>query len=406
MDQKLWDWGPANYFNTKGDIFFGTDGAVIRCSIQDPESKEHYTISNPRLGAVSPTGRHLLLNYESPNRICLYDTTSKTSFDLPRITSLFSNAVFKFSEDETRLFCLSRESVTPYSLEALVMDLGGSTPRVRSYGKCNAPTMSLRLIESVSICDHKEVAWCNSGAGIVYSVDLSTPEIIFPKDFVETQNLPRHDPQVSRDGMSLSLLHYGNNKAYVEKFNLNTPEQPARRFDLVWSECNDGFILNRFSDDASILVSGVNLYHLPNEDQLPVPVAIEPIRIDTRPDSSSTARQNRNISVSHNNDPIAYVSWWNNEKGPSLHRIDLNVRSSVEVDLDISRLDSLYHYHLDFHPWLPLILLSYYCKPKNSLGVGEEVGSDEMLILETLDLNDLNITSVRIPRAVRENYFE
>lgn len=414
FDQLSWrswrSWpmtSPPHYFNTKGDIFFGTDGAVIRYSIQDPESREHYTISKPWLVAVGPTGRHLLLGRGSPNRFCLYDTTSKTSFDLPRITSGDREAVFKFSEDETRLFCLSSECEPPHSLEALVMDLGGSTPRVRSYGKCNAWTMSFRLLESsLSICDHKEIAWCNSLDGIVYSVDLSTPEIIFPKDLVETQNVLRHYPQVSRDGMCLSLLHYGNNKAYVEKFNLNTPEQPARRFDLVWSECNDEFIPKKFSDDASILVSGVNLYHLPNEDQLPVPVAIEPIPIDTRPDNSSTASQNRKIWVSHNNDPTAYVSCCNNDNGPSLHRIDLNVRSSVEIDLDIPRLYSLYQYHLEFHPWLPLALLSCHCKPENSFGLGEEVGSDEELTMKTLDLNDLNIMSVRIPQALREISFE
>lgn len=400
------------YFSTKGDLFVqdpeDSQGSVIRYLIQEPESREHHLLLKARLIAVSPIGCYLIFFYDDREeiRFDLYDTTSKESFSVPHIKCKPEYCVFKFSEDENRVFCFAsndREAGEGLELEALVMDLGGNTPRVRGYGKCISSIRRVTFIRrfssgNISICDDEDMAWLVTIEGEVYSVDLSTPEILFPNGLMVTEDFPHHHSQISKDGTSLNMLHYEKTQAYVRKFNLSMPEQAARRFDLggefnwlAWKE---------FSQDGSILLNGMNLYHLPNmnmnmnddneyEDQL---IAIEPILVAPPLDNLSGfrvwPRRDFRVWIWHDKDPVAYVSWYHDEAGLSLYRVHLDIPSSVQ--LDIPPFIHMTNFSLEFHPSLPLALLSYRNPDKNEL------------IVKTLDLIDLNIKSVQIHKGVLE----
>lgn len=380
----------TQYFSTKGDFFVqqNEDRTVVRYSVQEPECREHYSTPKTRLREVSPTGRYLLLSHEdtSPSTWFLYDTTSNESFNVPRTDGRVFGDVFKFSADGNRLFYFSSSSCGMHErLKTLAMDLGGNTARVRSYGKCDAWIGDgIILSRNLSICHREEIAWLATAAGDFYPVDLSTPEIVFPKGLMENQDFPRHYSAISRDGMSLSVLHYGSSKAYIQKFNLNKPEQPARRLDLACNELKDGYDSIEFSHDASMLVCDMNLYHLPKEDQLPIPIAVEPILLGPRGQIGEGLATI--VSIKNDEGPIVYVSRYGDDMPLSLYRVDLIIRSSVQ--LDIPRFNRVGTFSdLKFHPSLPLVLVGFYNSDKKK----------EDLIL---DLNDLNIRSVEITQGL------
>lgn len=397
------------YFSTKGDCFVqdteDSQGSVIRYSIQEPESREHHLMLKTRLSAVSPTGRYLISVPDDREEIGfrLYDTTSKESFSVPHIQCPREDHVFKFSEDENRVFCFGNSGVgIGDGLEALVMDLGGNTPRVRSYGKSN------RWIHpasrNLSICDDKDKAWIHTKEREVYEVDLSTPKIDFPKGFTMTEDFPYCESDISTDGMSLLMVRFGKTKAYMQKFNLSMPEQAARRFDLGGEFDGSAGIKFSQNQDGSILLNGMNLYHLPNmkrnlnmnddnqyEDQS---IAIEPILVAPPPDdfegfiNQKSIPRSYRVWIKHDKDPVAYVCWYHDETGLSLYRVHLDIPSSFQ--LDIPPFIHMTNFCFNFHPSLPLAVLSY------------RKSSENRLIVKTLDLNDLNIKSVQIYEGIHE----
>lgn len=408
------------YFSTKGDLFVQDTSTghnplnpapVTRYSIQEPESREHHLLLKARLSAVSPTGRYLIFFYNGREeiRFDLYDTTSKESFSVPHIKCKPKYkpkyCVFKFSEDENRVFCFAsndREAGEGLELEALVMDLGGNTPRVRGYGKCISSihrVSGIRRFSSgnISICDDEDMAWLVTVQGEVDSVDLSTPEILFPKGLMVTEDFPHRYSHISWDGMSLNMLHCEKTKTYVRKFNLSMPEQAARRFDLGGEF--DWSVWIQFSQTGSILLNGMNLYHLPDmnmntnlndneyEDQSIAidPILVAPLLTEWK---ASMGRMNFDVRIWHDMGPVAYVSWYLYETGLSLYRVHLDIPSSVQ--LDIPPFIYMNNFSLEFHPSLPLALLSH-CNPdKNEL------------IVKTLDLIDLNIKSVQMNKDIHE----
>ena len=415
------------HFNTKGNVFCQKDDDESRVmgysSIQDPEVMECYTIPKSRLTAVGPTGRYLLLAHRDLNRYSLYDTTSRESSIIPQITFVpqtideWPLKVFKFLEDENRLFCFSSNKVREYdgSLEAWVMDLSGRTPQIRSHGK-RGPYGSNDVKASsrhLYICTQKEIVWLVEG-GAIHPVDLSTPEIVFPTFVTETQDFPLHVSQISPDGMNLSILHYGksNSQAYVQHFNFNRPEQLPRQLHLAESETSNLYPPVQFSEDATIVVYGANVYHLrvPNldnddyndtEEQLPVPVAIEiqPIPVGNIDDLNFNRAEDPfpRIMIGHDSHyvSVAYYPSWSNTLF-SLYRVDLNLRSSVQIEIPPLFDDSVafidYNSPICFHPSL-----------RRALSACSKTNKDYVSFI-MLDQTDPKKASVREHRVVLSDF--
>lgn len=416
-------------FGAKGEVFVlkgkGKNTTLEMRSLQEPfvvkncSPIEATTILDVK---GSSTGRYLLLqslldDYKGGWLYSMYDTMSRETFAVYQenygaigfshravCSGIFpsrrrhSTPCFEFSKDDCRLFCMALQE-DPRRIRAVVFALNGKEPRTFSHGLFefdgqNELETALEHGVVIDVCSDENTAWIAED-GRLYQMDLGPSKVKFPQDWLK--DFQREHFRISSDGTRLSVLHYGDSKAQIQTFNLNTPGKPVRCLDLDWPHCESYDLPIAFSKDLSVLLCGKNLFHLAAEDRLAsksFPVfslgpgsKFSQILYMGRYDYEPT--DGIHIFISDENPSTAYIAFFVDEvdQGLSIYKVDMSSRCSAQVD--ISGIDTLYAAML--HPSLPLMLLVH-----DELHLGKR-------IISTLDLRNMNVKCLQISPRYRQN---
>lgn len=376
-------------------------------SLQEPFVLENCSPIEPTVREVkaSSTGRYLLLQNRLNHRefmYSLYDTLSKKTLELHQekrqTTSVECLSLasfpfcrcentphFEFSKNDCRLFSMVLND-DPRRFEVEVLALNDKEPRIWSHGQFefdgrNELEEPFRWGLTVDVCSEENTAWIAQD-GRLYQMNLGPLKVSFPKNWVK--NFQRENFRISSDGTRLSVLHYGDSKAQIQTFHLNTPGKPVRYLDLDWPHCESISLAIEFSSDLSVLVCGDNLFHLAAEDCL----ASKPLPVSPRPRSNISYHFNgddwlfidpeeSHIFISDKNPSTAYINLFY-QGLLSIYKVDMSSRCSAQVD--ISGIDMLSVNRATLHPSLPIMLFQY------------RSGK----FISTLDLRNLNVKHFEI----------
>lgn len=231
-------------------------------------------------------------------------------------------------------------------------------------------------------------------------------DISFPDAADVSDDYPWTLSAVSNDGVRLACVSYGRKRGQVQTMGLASAKGTVRQFDLAWSSCEEPELLTvGLSPDLGVLVVDADVFQLIGPHDGPTLV---PYTIGGLPESLEAFRRGARPAhwcklqchVSPCNSYIVYFCEgdpWSRKTYPTtsfLFRIDTASRWSTRLDLPLP--ETLMFVSADFHPSLPLIVVSYSSSSEPNY---ESPEHDEPLPIHVavVNLESLRMTQIKLP---------
>lgn len=407
-------------FASEFDTFEASERKTIQARRIDPfESRTFVDFSwqdkTRRLVDISPTGRYLVLDvpdfFSTPKPeeeiLYLHDTNSNETVELRLHEPLdYLHGKFHFSRHETRLiaFLLGRSA-----MNVLIWDFLTTAPKLMRHAKCDLTS----IIWPAQICVHKA-----ADSAVIVTETRSIERIEFGDEikFLDANKVnddyPHRYSTVSRDSSHWALVSYGRKGGKVQIINMMSPD--ARHFDLEWSQSDMQRVLTQaidlpvgLSPDFRVLMINAEVFeltttkgHNPSETLTLTPFTIEALPVLLESHRHQITACNLDCQISACKSYVLYVGrgdqWGNRSRYSSavlLYRIDLRTKTSARINLTIP--ENLVSPNACFHPYLPLMAISYASPTATELQ--DIQGKPPSLHLAIFDLRSLEMISLDFP---------
>lgn len=372
---------------------------------------------------VSPTGLYLVLAKSQSDTqpkddiIYLYNTSSNetTELRLPEPLEIWQDK-FHFSHHDTRLITFLQRVFG--GLRVMIWDCLATQPRLRSFA--NLAQASLLGRHQIYVHKAATSAVLVKSTNFIQRIELGD-EIKSPDEKKVIDDYPRRLSNISRDGMHWVLVSYGRNGGKVQNIDIMSPNAPAHRFDLDWSQSDLPSVLTQgpcvpksLSPDLRVLIINSEVFDITinesngaSESSTLTPFTIEGLPLLLEPHRHRFPHWGLECKISPCNSYVIYVGegdqWCRKSRYLSavfLYRIDLQKRTSVRLECNLPEGSDTFD--ASFHPSLPLLTIRY------ALPTSTELKENELdnlftvppvMRLAIFDIETLEMTSLEIPNG-------